>query len=85
MRRSRSPGSVSSTSSSSVSESNGHGQRRLVHAWAARVESKGRMRRTGGDLLIEVKSRQNPPSNSRHTVTHAVANIPAGSSDMVVA
>ena len=40
--------------------------------------------RTRGDLLIDAKSRQIPPINSRHTVPHATAHTPAGSSDMVV-
>jgi len=41
--------------------------------------------RNRGDLLIDAKSRQIPPINSRHTVPHTTAHAPAGSSDMVVA
>jgi hypothetical protein len=41
--------------------------------------------RTRRDLLIDAKSKQIPPASSRHTVPHATAHTPAGSSDMVVA
>jgi len=64
MRKSCSPGSVSSTSTFAP-EPNGHVQRRLVHGWAAEDGQRCTSDESPGDLLIDAKSRQIPPINSR--------------------